>query len=460
MAFTEKRQSLFTLGVLSLVYCLAVFPLLFFRHDDWWILGNSVRYLPQNWHFLWKPTLYHSGQEIIWFLRPGFKLLVLVFYSVFGLNYFLWMATLLGFFLAALWLGFLTAVRVSASPRNGFWFLVVAAASFPLHFGSLAWMGEGMMNVPQLFFLLLCTYTLCRAWEEQSLGWAVSSWLSFLVALGFKESSLFHVAFLAGVCGSEPFFRRRGLRAIGEALVPFAVIAAIYLAIRLGRMPYNPSYVAVYSWFRVTKTLSLALAPILLPVFLWGVSLYLFGKSFLFSYVRQMRSWLFFVPFLACSLVLYVGQDFFSPGWLLVVGICTVFLFSLRAVPDGVGSRAIGAFALALFLVSSVPVIVRLQGVGWWRWRGAQQEFFELLRSVPEPTRQIFIRACENAQFPGVVFERVVANAEGVRQMTYLLHGKEIPTYLLHCGTPIPSGEGQLILDWRFPQMEKIEFRL
>src|SRR4051812_49373999 len=57
-------------------YAAAVLPHVYFRHDDWWILGNSVRHIPGDWGFLVRPTLFFDGREIAWFFRPGFKLFV------------------------------------------------------------------------------------------------------------------------------------------------------------------------------------------------------------------------------------------------------------------------------------------------------------------------------------------------------------------------------------------------
>lgn len=458
MLTENQRQPFVPIGLLGFFYCAAVLPLLFFRHDDWWILGNSTRYVPVDWNFLWKPTLYHGGREIIWFFRPGFKFLVWLFYEVFGLHYFLWMFSLLGIFLASLWVGFLTVVRISGSIQHGRWFVGAVGASFALHFGSLAWMGEGMMNVPQLFLLIFCTYAFTRQAESKGNLWAVLSWVSFIGALCFKESSLFHTALLAGLCVAEPYFRRGTWRDTLLPLLPFAVIAGVYLVIRLGRMPYNPSYVAAYTVDKVLRSSVSAFGPLLLPLFIWIACLAFFRRSLLASYFTELKRVIWYLPFLACSLVLYLGQDFFSPGWLLVVGVFTLFVLSLHSVPVGVNTRFIWGFAFALFAFSTLPIVAKLNSVGWWEWKAAQTEILQAVRNAPAETKYILVRSCENPKFPAVGFERVVANAEGMRQMAYLTHGREILVALMECSAPLPRVASALVLDWRFPHLENTTF--
>ncbi len=449
----RSAKALLVLCALGVLYVFAVLPLLSFRHDDWWILGNSVRYLPLDWNFLWRPTLYFNGHEIIWFFRPGFKLLVFVFYACFGLHYGLWMFALLLLFLAALWIAFLAVSKVSGSKNSALWFLGTMAASFTLHLGSLAWMGEGMMNVPQFFLLSLCTLAFCNGAGERGVLWSVLSRLSFVGALCFKESSLFHVALLAGLLGAEPYFRRENLAKTFAPLIPFCFLSVFYLAIRLGYMPYNPGYVAVHTLKKTLYSAFAVIGPICLPMIVWSLGVWFLKPDQLIRYRTSLARGIWYLPFVAVSLALYIGQDFFSPGWLLVVGGFTMFWLALRAIPENISDDYILRYCAVLFLISSGPVVYKLNEVGWWKWHTAQNEVFDRIRSAPKDTKHIFVRGCENPQYPGVVFERVVANEEGMRQMFFLSHQSEVSVQLVECNASIQSNPDSLVLTWRFPRL-------
>lgn len=450
----EKRWATGLVALLVAGYVAAVFPLLFFRHDDWWILGNSVRYLPQDWSYAFKPMLYFHNSPLVWFFRPGFKALVFLFYAAFGFNYQLWMATLLGLYVGTLWIGYAVVVRIAGDSRNGFWFLAAMSGSWLVHFGSLAWMGEGMMNVPQAFLLMTCTYAFLRG--ARNARWWVASWVAFVLALGFKESSLFHTAFLAAMVMAEPTFTRLPAPQRIRLLVPFAVLGAAYLAIRLGWMPVSPSYHPHYSVDKIARALAQALGPVLLPLLLWAIALRWRERAGFPVFVRGLRSRGFYLPFVAVSISVYLGLDFFSPGWLLLLGTFCILAMACAPLPPRVDSRLIVRFAGVLFALSVAPIVWRLNSVGWWQWHRAQTEVFAAIRNAPADTTRVFVRPCENPEYPGVTFDRVVANEEAVRQIWFLTHGKPIDVHFLYCDSKTPQVPGQLLLEWKFPEAARV----
>ncbi len=452
----ERNWAWIVIGCVGALYALGVLPKLSFRHDDWWILGNSVRYLPTDWGFLFRPTLYFEGAEITWFFRPGFKFLVWLFYDIAGLHYAAWMGALLVLFLACLKLGYEIACRVTEEPRHGLFFVVTLGASLAIHFGSLAWMGEGIMNIPQVFLLLLCTYAVAESILTDSAVWRMVSWLTFALALGFKESSLFHVAFLAAFV-FEPRLRQSP-RERWLTLAPFALFASAYLVIRLGVMPVNPSYLAKPTIGKVFRSLSTAMGPLFLPLALWIFVLRVREPKALGAFFRGLAGRWRYLPFLAVSLSIYVGHDFFSPGWFLLLGTFTLLALSLGPLPAFSPQQAM-AFAGLLLVFSSVPIVGRLESMGWWQWKGAQEKAFEIVRSAPAETESLVVRACNDPRYPMVTFERVVANEEGLRQMWFLTHRRDIDVSLVRCETPIQPEPGRFLVDWRFPEIRLINER-
>lgn len=449
----ERNVAWGVIAFVGALYALWVLPRLSFRHDDWWILGNSVRYLPTDWGFLFRPTLYFDGSEITWFFRPGFKFLVWLFYDVAGLNYAAWMGALLLLFLACLKLGYAIGERVTGEARHGLFFVCALGASLAIHFGSLAWMGEGMMNVPQVFLLLLCTYGVVEGIRNESPAWRMISVVAFLLALGFKESSLFHTAFLWALL-FEPSLRQPR-RERWLTLAPFAVAAVVYLVIRLGVMPVNPSYLAQPTAGKVFRSLSTALGPLFLPLALWVLVLRVREPKTLKVFFSGLAGRWRYLPFLAVSLSIYVGHDFFSPGWFLLLGTFTSLALAFGPLPAFTPKRAM-AFATLLFVFSAVPVVGRLESMGWWKWKGAQNEALAMIQAAPKETESLVVRACTDPRYPMVTFERVVANEEGLRQMWFLTHQRETDVAIVRCESEIKPEPGRFIVDWRFPVIQSL----
>ncbi|MBY0371423.1 glycosyltransferase family 39 protein [bacterium] len=422
------------------IYLAAVVPSVFFRHDDWWILGNAVRYIPTEPGFLWSSELYHDGKPLVWFFRPGFKLGTYLFFQLFGFQYAAWIAIGVLATACALLLGY-ACVRRVASPTAGFWFVAAASGSWLAHFGSVAWMGEGMMNIPQLLLLLSCTWAFLKAADNR--WWILPSIAALVLALGFKESSLFHLLLLAGILVAEKPFEGWSWGQRARFFLPYAVLGAAYLVARLGWMPVNPSYLPHYTVARIARSFVMAVGPTVLAMGLWwGMG----GPA-----ARAWTAWkrrLAYLPFLAASLSVYLGHGFFSPGWYLVLTWSLLLVFAFGGVPAGLPARRVARFGVALTVLSVGFLLWRLDRVGWWHWKTAQTEFFETLRRAPSDLENITVRNCYSAAYPNLPFERVVANAEGVRQIWYLLHGRAIQADVGPCTLAVNASPSHLVIDW------------
>ena len=141
--------------LLAAIYVIGLFPFAYFRNDDWLIFGNALLHVRNDFSQAFRPTLFYGEREVVWFFRPFFKILPYFFFEAFRYNYSLWLGTLFAFFVLAIYLTFRSLKLLTHSRKKALLFVVLFTASFHLHFGSLIWMGEGMMNIPQLFLFSL-----------------------------------------------------------------------------------------------------------------------------------------------------------------------------------------------------------------------------------------------------------------------------------------------------------------
>ncbi len=447
---SSHRSLWVCLAALAALYT-AVLPFVFFRHDDWWIIGNSVRYLQEGWGYLWRPTLVHDGAEIAWFFRPGFKFLAAAFFGLFGYHYALWVATLVALYLVTLGIGARICERLTGDVRSGLWFCVAIASSVAIHFGSLTWVGEGLMNVPQVFLLMVCTWAFVEGRLTGKAFFQRVSLAAFAAALLFKEAAIFHLAFLGAMLFAEPRLTqlRPGKRLL--ALLPFIVLGSAYLVLRLGAMPVNPSYLPVYTFAKLVRSLCISSAPLMLPLGVWTLALRWMDKKSLGSFLSGLKTRGWYLPFLAASLSVYVGHGFFSPGWYLTMG--TFWLLALAFQKQRFPKpNVVGVFAAVVLLFSAVPVGVRLHALGWFQWHHGQRATLELVTKASSAYRRIQVRNCENPLYPGMLFGRVVAHEEGLRQMWFMTHGQTIDVAFTDCAKPaVPSSD--LVLEWKFPNV-------
>lgn len=465
------------LGTVSVLYLVVLFPLCFFRHDDWWILGNSALHLPGDWAFLWRPTLYWGSQEIVWFFRPFFKLFTFLFYEAFRFNYYLWLTTLFLVFLATLAVGH-RALNRFAGKIAADTFALFFLCAVPLHLGSLAWIGEGMMNVPQGLLLMVATAAWLDLGKEKKFRWnATALWVGLAcitLSLGFKESTIFHLALFAGLALSEQGFEvRKRHRVIVAYFLPFAVLAAVYLGVRLGLMSWNQSYRPEFSAELWAKSFARVATVPVLAVTAWVFLDSLFdGKRWTkWGAALVKRAW--WLPYFGVSTIVYLGQNFFSPGWwylpsmtlALLVALCQKDVgapMPLLRIEWGMTKHRAAFGSLLLFVALSA---YKLDSMGWWHWGKLQRQFHQMvLRANPEEVRYMTVYNCEEGKYADIGMPRVVGDMEAIRNQWELVHRKPMLVTFRYCyklasdrrNPASMEKPGEAVFAWRFPEVEAL----
>ncbi len=446
MIFPSVRRHA-PLFVMAAAYALFVFPFAYFRHDDWLILGNGAA-LPDNWAMLWNPTLLFPDGEHIWFFRPFFKLATYLFYSAFGFHYWMWLCGTLAITLAALCLGADTIGRLTGKRERALWFLTLFAAAVPLHFGSLAWIGEGLMNCPLALGLVLSTWLVCRGLLEARRDLLALAVPVFTLTLGFKESAVFHVAFLFALLLTDEKLRQIPLRSRALVFAPYAAISAVYLVVRLLYLPLNREYLPDLTLHALGKPALLIAAMLLVPAALAARTHSLRGLG---------KKWLF-VPFLVVTVLPYLGHPFFSPGWLFYPGFFLLFILSLGETGLGGEPRRIALTGLAVLAVSLGPVLYELNRMGWWHWNQGQREMRDSVAALePASLSTLEVYSCQNDRYPLASFERVVAYDASLWFMWRLHHKTDLPVVVGWCSTLkrglASKDERAAILLWEFPKL-------
>jgi hypothetical protein len=457
-----KRDVLSPLALMTAGYLLLVFPFAFFRHDDWIMVANGMAHLPRDWAFAFKPTLIMGGVEEVWFFRPFFKGILFLFYQLFHLNYFLWLAVMLLTTVAGLGFAAGALTRLRQDAVFGRMFLTLFTAGIFYHFWSLVWAGEGLMNCPQLTMLAFNLFAFVRAKEERNKAsrslWIGAALLSWTLSLGFKESGVFHVGFLLALVFSEPYFRAFSFRRKATLLAPYFLIAAVYLVFRLYFLPFNEGYVPILS----ANTLLIpivVLAGSLLAPFLCLLALNRPSAAVKKFPAILMSRWLY-LPFFAVTVSPYVGHPFFSPGWLLLPGFYAVFFFALIFPKEIAGPAALRRMGTALVVVSLFLVGGRLHQLGWWYWGTAQRQLLKIFSSLDvQNTKDIEIIDCANADYPDATLDRVAASSHGMYHMWEILNDKPIPVKVRPCNYRVPASEIKnttVYIHWQFPQFKRL----
>lgn len=440
----------FVFAIFFLVYLLGLFPFAYFRHDDWLIIGDGFRGAG-GWVNYFKPLLWVGDEHWVWFFRPFFKWIAHEFFELFGFRYFWWLFFQLGILTLAI--GFLakTVEGVTGSRAKGWQFAALVCASWQLHVGSLLWVGEGLMNCPQLLFQAICLWAFWRYEAERKLGWYGLSLAAFFLSLFVKESSVFLVALLAAMVWCEPPWRGLSLKNLAQRLGPFAVVSAVYLVFRLGVLPYNTSYVIDWNlnvWLRsivyLAGTLGLAVAG-------WWA---LVGTP---TRAELSRRWIY-LPFLAVSVAPYLGHPFFSPGWLLFPGF--LLLFTLFLIPRPEPKRAwAGKVALGLCVLTLGLSLMRLRQFDWWRWERSQRAFTELAIGADTARfDRIDLEVCPNPEYPQANISRVFGQAEQLQSMLHLVQKKPMQVRLVDCRSAVePGSERVLRVGWHYPDLVRHE---
>lgn len=435
-----------------------VFPFSFFRHDDWLILGNVARFLPNNWQFLFEPHLKVNSIKQIWFFRPWFKLIVYFYHSLFGFHYFAWLCLNLLFTVGALIFGFLSIRLLSLSADQGILFLAFFIFSLHFHFGSLVWAGEGSMNCPQVFFLFFNLYFFSRAirtsYKQQAYLFHFLALLTFIFSLGFKESSLFHLPFVFLILfhSQNDLLNHKNKVLI---FLPYILIATLYFIFRLYVIPFNPGYIPTITTRLILYPTLFLLGSLLLP-YLALLFAAFFRDSGLEKPFKITLSFLWYLLFFAPFFAVYMGHGFFSPGWLLTPGMYVAYIIGLKFPLPFFSRKMIRIALLCTLIVSGASVIYQAHQLKWWMWHRPQRQLLKIIEekgSHSTQTLQIF--DCNNVSENLPSFNRVVGNRWAIQEMFWLKHKtmtrvRILPCQALEKETFFAKPE-TLSLKWSFP---------
>lgn len=445
----ELRWVAVPLAVFSILYLVVLFPSAYFRHDDWFLLGNSVIRVPQDWGFVWRTALYMMDEEVAHFFRPLVKLAVLAEYHVFHFNYYAYLCLHLVLTLGALYYGYQCVLILTRSHFKASVFISFFAACLHLHVGSIVWLGEGILNCPQVFLLAFSCYAFLKNGSKTSLSLSI---MAFIASLGFKESSVFFLAFLWATISYRKSWSRDWQR-----FAVFACISVVYLYVRLFKMPMNPSYKPTWELVHFVKPIFYLFGALLGPVLIFCI-----------PQLKYLRLWpvnktvlkqvSFFLPFFAVASAPYIGHEFFSPGWLLLPGFFLAMTFALF-VSDSELAKKGHFFPIALvFILSSAGVVFQMNRVSWWQWKDAQRSAVQAIRDhAGDGVDRVAIFNCGNPEKPFATMERVVGSRDHLFHMREMLHGgKSIPVDILYCNSAPELKPRTAYFRFKFPHMELV----
>lgn len=416
------RGTKFFLALFSLFYLALIFPFCYFRHDDWFNLGNSLLIL-KNPGFAFSTDMIFFDGPRVWFFRPFFKILPAIFFKIYGFNYYLWVLTTFILVLAVLWVGKKTLDRL-ASPHSGEVFVAFSAVSILTHFGSIFWFGEGGVNIPQVLLLFLSLYFWVKFLTLESNGNYLQlavSLLFFILAALFKEAFVFHAVFMFFLLIYERKIRENTWLKKGIAFLPFAFISLVYLYFRLCILPFNPEYVPKIELTGILKQTSLL-------IFVFGGSIALFALLFFPSLgIESLKRWVFRKPgyllFFLLAVLPYIGHPFFSFGWMYSLGCYLFFIFGLEVSPvsfEVLRTRRCFISLLIFFLLSGGVVIGSLSSHGWWQWKKSEQNFVRLIQSMPDNIKTVTILDANKG--PHACFKKVIGNPSALWHLWQLFH--------------------------------------
>ena len=455
----DDRKKVLLLVAFSLACAATFFPFAFFRNDDWWILGNGVRELPKNWGFAFSPTLFFLGEEQNWFFRPLFKIFTLLFFKAFGFNYFLWLCGTLLFTVGAMWFGAKTIELVTNRSQSAFAYLLLFVASIQIYLGSVMWVGEGLMNCPQLFLLSLSLYLFCKhllVKTSSGINGGLAL-LTYVVSIGFKESAVFHPLFMAALIFSERKFLDVTVERKIRALIPYVVLTGAFVIYRLFFLPVISGYIPNLSRNFLRENGPIILSALALPMMGLAGVLFLEKQTTAVNFLKAIFQRNRYLPFFLISVLPYLGQGFFSPGWLLGPGAYFLFLLAL-CIPQGDFS---GGFFIRLAVValslSLPPVAWKLHNMEWWSWHKPQRQLFDIIRSpANEGISDLYIYDCDRVPEKNLGFTRVVGHDYGLHEAWRLHHSRDVAFHFMRCDAKParqPADERALHLMWSFPEL-------
>ncbi len=440
---------LFPILSFFVVYLGVLFPFAYFRHDDWVIVASG-KMGAENWRSYFEASIQFGQTTQVWFVRPFFKWLSYALFRVFGFHPYPWFLLQMAFLTAAVWLLALTVEGISGSRRKAWQFAALVFGSWHLHMGSLLWLGEGLMNCPQLFALSACLWAFWKYQVTANKGCLLLSLFSLLVSLTVKESSVFVVALLGAFVFCEAPWKGMSFGQRVLRLLPFALVAGAYLVYRLGFVPHNTNYTLEMNAFAWKLSLPRVFLPLILSAAIWG----LLGK--LPSRADLRGRWLY-LPFVLVSFAPYLGHSFFSPGWLLFPGFFLLFVLFLIPRPEGNPQRTARVIALSSLLLM-VASLFWLHQLDWWKWGRSTRGIVEVARSLdPKQIDRIDLEICSNPAYPQANASRVIGGWEHLQSLIHLIHGKYLGVYFIDCGPAnYIASPSTLHLVWKYPDLVRL----
>lgn len=424
------------LGMVA-VYGVVFFPYAYFRHDDWLILGNAALKVPEDWSNLWKATLFYGNLEVGWFFRPFFKGLTYIFFEAFHFNYYLWLTALLLCLVVAIVFAAKTIEKLTGEKNRALLFAIAFCGSWYIHFGSVVWMGEGMMNIPQMTLLVLCTY-----FFVEKRFWAAM--LTYVLAIGFKESAVAHPAWLFLLLFCEKYFDSVTLKKKVLWLAPYFFVTLAYLIYRFSLHIAPASYHDYFSWLSLFKALCFFIGPLVL---LWAM---------VRPQAPRPRS-IFYAGFFLLTTLPYLGHGFFSPGWILIPGFYGCWAFCLAFPPNPISFKRL---AVTLNVLAFAAILFHLNKLGWWGWAEGGKTLHTVMEEAVESPRPYWtFFDCPGQDFPEMKLERVVTFEAGMEMMWRLHHKTSGIFRIERCETMahlFRPGRAKRFFWYQFPHLKEI----
>lgn len=424
--------------IFSAAYMLLLFPFAYFRHDDWIIIFNGL-VLEDRWQFAFEPYLYYGAGDLgVWFFRPLFKGIVYIFFTIFSFSYYPWLLFHLICAVASLNYGFKIIQRTVQDDKTAYFFVLMFACSVHLQIGSLLWVGEGMMNCPQVFLLIWSLYLFVESWFKRSWFrrwlYQVAALAPYILAIGIKESTIVHSGFLVGYMLINPFFRKQALSRRVYSALPYLIIGVAFAIYRLGVLPINSAYIPNASVLTIILSALKFIVLLGLTEAVLFSMLYMTGNTAgLSAYKRLLKRRWPMLPFLIVSIAPLIGQDFFSPGWLYFPGFFLLLSLADKELSACLNYKKLVTAGISIVLLSSAVVLFKIQKLGWFSWHTPQSKIVEIFQAAdPLSVEKIAIYQCPNPRYSESHFARVIGGTAQIQSLWHILHKTRVEVGSYH----------------------------